>query len=201
MFGATMKIDYKNILGNTTTAKIYLDNSTTISSSGTCYNASVSSFVLFNLMLDDQTTNFTFTFNISGGAYDLVDIQVEYDPISKYFPNHENITGSKADIATGGISLFSTKTNRCYKCDASTDVSINGSATITFADMKLQPYGINNSTGAFSEVSTCAADSADMSMVIPIIVGAVLAGLIVIVIVAYVIGRNKANSENAYETI
>ena len=44
-------------------------------------------------MLDDETTNFTFTFNISGGSYDLVDLQVEYDPVSKYFPNHESIAG------------------------------------------------------------------------------------------------------------
>ena len=49
--------------------------------------------------------------------------------------------------------------------------------------------------------STCDADNSDFSMVIPIIVGAVLAGLIVIVIVAYVIGRNRANNENSYETI
>ena len=84
-------------------AKIFLDNSTSIEHSGTCYNATASAnstgetFVLFNLMLDDCTTNFTFTFNISGDTYDLVDIHLEYDPISQYFPNHENISGKWYD--------------------------------------------------------------------------------------------------------
>jgi len=202
MFGATLEVPYKDILGNTSTAKIFLDNSTSIAHSGTCYNSSSeTSFVLFNLMLDDSTTNFTFTFNISGDTYDLVDIHVEYDPISQYFPNHENISESTVDIATGDVSLFSTETDHCYKCDASTGIAINGTATITFENMQLQPFGINSTTGEFSAESVCEADNGDMSVIIPIIVGAVLAILIVIVIVAYVVGRTRANNENSYDAI
>jgi len=202
MFGATLNIDYTDMLGKMSTAKIFLDNSTSIAHSGTCYNSSTdTSFVLFNLMLDDSTTNFTFTFNISGDTYDLVDIHVEYDPVSKYFPNHENISESSVDVATGDVSLFSTETDHCYKCVSSSPVKINGSATITFENMQLQPFGINSTTGEFSAVSVCDADNGDMSVIIPIIVGAVLAILIVIVIIAYVVGRTRANNENSYDAI
>ena len=50
-------------------------------------------------------------------------------------------------------------------------------------------------------VSVCDADNSDMSIIIPIIVGAVLAVLIVIVIIAYVVGRTRANNENSYDAI
>jgi hypothetical protein len=203
MFGATMKVTYKDILGNTTTAKIFLDNSTSISSSGSCYNASVSSYVLFNLMLDDQTTNLTFTFNISDSTYDLVDIQMEYDPVSKYFPNHENISESKADIATGDISLFSTDSDHCYKCDAATDVKINGTATITFANMQLQPYGINNSTGVFSAVDLCKADEANTFKRVVVVVILALIALVIVAGASYFSYRvvKRKREKNQYNQL
>merc|ERR1712212_672743 len=141
-------------------------------------NSTGETFVLFNLMLDDCTTNFTFTFNISGDTYDLVDIHLEYDPISEYFPNHENISESTVEVATGGVSLSSTDTDHCYVCAASTDVSINGSATITFENMQLQPFGINSTTGEFSAVNMCKADESTRRIVVLIFL--ILIGLVIL---------------------
>ncbi len=48
----------------------------------------------------------------------------------------------------------------------------------------------------------CAGDSVDdFNMLIPIIVGAILALLIVIVLVAYCIGRSRISKANEYSTI
>merc|ERR1712136_174237 len=208
MFGATLKVNYTDILGNVSVAKIFLDNSTSIKHSGTCYNASAAAnstgetFVLFNLMLDDCTTNFTFTFNISGDTYDLVDIHLEYDPISQYFPNHENISESTVEVATGGVTLFSTDTDHCYVCAASTDVSINGSATITFENMQLQPFGINSTTGEFSAVNLCDADDKSTRRIV-VLVFLILIGLVILGGISYfsykVIKRNR--NKNKYNQL
>ena len=52
----------------------------------------------------------------------------------------------------------------------------------------------------FSSAVTCSLDQKS-SKVVPIAVGAALAGLVVVVLIAYLIGRFRSRKQNSYEAL
>jgi lysosomal-associated membrane protein 1/2 len=89
--------------------------------------------------------------------------------------------------------------NKMYKCDAKVDLYTEGKNSIAVSEMKLEVFRTNNKT-AFSldNSETCSSDS-KVNNLVPIIVGACLGGLILIVLIAYLIGRKR--SRHGYEQV
>ena len=50
-------------------------------------------------------------------------------------------------------------------------------------------------------VQECAADSSKGNKIVPIAVGAALAGLVIVVLIAYLIGRLKSRRQSSYEAL
>jgi len=73
-------------------------------------------------------------------------------------------------------------------------------ATITLTEIQLDAFRTNISADVFQTESECKANK-EANNLIPIIVGCVLAGMVVVVLVAYLIGRryNVNNYENLEE--
>ncbi|XP_072049599.1 lysosome-associated membrane glycoprotein 1-like isoform X2 [Amphiura filiformis] len=109
-------------------------------------------------------------------------------------------------LAGQKIMVFSENTGieadngKYYKCDSTVKVKADN-ATTNFSEMELQPFAQdakNNGTrgGSFTE---CPADS-EISNIVPIAVGCALAGLVIIVLIAYLIGRSRS-SRQGYQSV
>jgi lysosomal-associated membrane protein 1/2 len=101
------------------------------------------------------------------------------------------------------VSLFDIDENKRYMCVARQNLlSRNESALIDLIEVSTYSLQVeafrNSASGEFSSGSVrCKAD--EVSQLVPIIVGAVLAGLIVVVLIAYLIGRRR--SRRGYESV
>jgi len=110
--------------------------------------------------------------------------------------------------ATIGTETFAAAVNdmkvpvdKVYGCKAERPITINNvnpngahpSATLVLAGIRVQALRTTNSTDLSSEGDyVCVADGSGMSNIVPIAVGCGLAGLIIIVLIAYMIGRRRA---------
>lgn len=81
-----------------------------------------------------------------------------------------------------------------YMCQKEKILSVTQDFSLNTFQLQVQPFGVNGDFGAAEE---CELDEDDM--LIPIIVGAALAVLVLIVILAYLIGRNRSHA--GYQTI
>ncbi|CAI5652616.1 unnamed protein product [Oreochromis niloticus] len=85
------------------------------------------------------------------------------------------------------LNLWETSIGSSYMCNKEQTFNITDALTIYTFSLHVQPFGVNK--GVFSTAHECSVD--DTSILVPIIVGSALAGLILIVVIAYVIGRRK----------
>uniref|UniRef100_H3DEA2 Lysosomal associated membrane protein 2 n=1 Tax=Tetraodon nigroviridis TaxID=99883 RepID=H3DEA2_TETNG len=90
----------------------------------------------------------------------------------------------------GSLSLWEASLSSSYMCNREQNYSIEAGLTLFTFNLRVQPFGVNKNQ--FSTAHECELD--DVSILIPVIVGCVLAGLIIIVVVAYLIGRRKTHA-------
>lgn len=81
-----------------------------------------------------------------------------------------------------------------YMCRDKQTLTVTKDFSVQTFKLQVQPFGF---TGGFGAADECQLDEDDM--LIPIIVGAALAGLVLIVLVAYLIGRKRSHA--GYQTI
>ncbi|XP_070768882.1 lysosome-associated membrane glycoprotein 2 isoform X2 [Enoplosus armatus] len=103
-----------------------------------------------------------------------------------------NVTGKTSSgavfsEANTNLSLWDAAVGSSYMCNKEQNYTITSLLTLYTFDLQVQPFAVKK--GVFSTAHECSMD--DTSILIPIIVGAALAGLILIVVIAYVIGRRK----------
>ncbi|XP_070818432.1 lysosome-associated membrane glycoprotein 2 isoform X2 [Chaetodon trifascialis] len=103
-----------------------------------------------------------------------------------------NVTGSMSSgvsfsEANTNLSLWEAAVSSSYMCNKEQNYTVESLITFYTFNLQVQPFGVKK--GVFSTAHECSLD--DTSILIPIIVGAALAGLILIVVIAYVIGRRK----------
>ncbi|KAK2519454.1 Lamp1 [Columba guinea] len=82
-----------------------------------------------------------------------------------------------------------------YKCSAEENLRVMDNAFVNIFNVQLQVFKIDGNK--FGAVEECQLD--ENNMLIPIIVGAALAGLVLIVLIAYLIGRKRSHA--GYQTI
>nr|XP_026694599.1 uncharacterized protein LOC100185667 [Ciona intestinalis] len=196
MFSATANITYVNLLGKRTNTRIPLDNSTKTVVGGECGNQ----ISYFWVQMEQVTFNFFFNRTSLGPKFNyyLFDVHIQYNTNSKYFPNHAYDSDGKVTVANSSLHLFQSDQDHSYKCTTTTKVLLNETQCyVSLANVQLQPYGVDKNHGLFSTADDC---KSDLSPIIPIIVGSVLAGLILLVVVAYFIGRSRSRKPE-YETI
>nr|QBC40941.1 lysosomal-associated membrane protein 2 [Tachysurus fulvidraco] len=111
---------------------------------------------------------------------------------SKFFLSGLNLTvvpgsGPNFNAVSTNLSLWEASLGSSYMCKKEQSFNISGVLILNTFELQVQPFGVTNDQ--FSTAHECSVD--DASLLIPIIVGAALAVLILIVVIAYVIGRRK----------
>ncbi|KFQ75836.1 Lysosome-associated membrane glycoprotein 1, partial [Phoenicopterus ruber ruber] len=153
-------------------------------SSGTCNNTSA----FLSLTFEKTRVTFHFALNASAEKFFLQGVNVSTTlPSEAKVPKFEALNDSMSELrATVGNS---------YKCSAEENLQVTDKALVNVFNVQVQVFKIDGDK--FGAVEECQLD--ENNMLIPIIVGAALAGLVLIVLIAYLIGRKRSHA--GYQTI
>ncbi|KAM9321552.1 lysosome-associated membrane glycoprotein 1 [Gastrophryne carolinensis] len=157
---------------------------TNVNVTGHCSNGSAA-LILFS---DTIYLLFNFTQNTSAGQFYLQQVSVNTttlpDAIESTFRQDNNT-----------LDFLKTKDSKSYKCNSEQNLQITGNFSIDTYNLQVQAFNIEENR--FGPVTECVADQ--NGMLVPIVVGAALAGLVLIVLIAYLIGRKRSHA--GYQTI
>ncbi|KAL8190048.1 UNVERIFIED_CONTAM: hypothetical protein K2H54_038408 [Gekko kuhli] len=152
--------------------------------SGTCDNTSV----ILNLFLGSDKLVFHFVQNASIEKYFLQGIDINITLPSEAEEMRYNVTNNS-------LSELKATVGKSFKCVAEETIWISDRASVNVFDVQIQAFKFEGDK--FGAVEECQLD--ENNMLIPIIVGAALAGLVLIVLIAYLIGRKRSHA--GYQTI
>ncbi|XP_037316902.1 lysosome-associated membrane glycoprotein 2 isoform X1 [Pungitius pungitius] len=112
-----------------------------------------------------------------------------------------NVTGKTSSggafsVANTNLSLWEAAVGSSYMCNKEQNYTITEALTLYTFDLRVQPFGVKK--GVFSTAEDCQADAENF--IVPIAVGVALLVLILIVLLAYFIGR-KRNMASTYESL
>ncbi|XP_044161318.1 lysosome-associated membrane glycoprotein 2 isoform X1 [Bufo gargarizans] len=170
---ATLLVD-----GKTVWTPLNIDPKNT-NSSGSCGNDSAL------LRLNDNGTIVEFLFLVKNKNFYLQEVNVTL------------VNASGMSVRTNSnLSLWEASLGSSYLCHKEQTITVSDDLYVNTFDVRVQPFGVKNATYATAE--DCLADS-DLSFLIPVVVGAVLAFLIILVFISYLIGRRK--SRTGYQSV
>jgi len=145
----------------------------------------------------------------SGVTWTEGNVTFQYAIDEEMFPGYNG--GSSQGEAVFGNLLEGQASNieqqRSFLCNESqmlpsndTGTNLTTNATMTVQDFQVQAfYFRNSSSGEFDNARNC--NGGPTNAIVPIVVGAALAGLVVLVLVAYLIGRIKNRRQSSYQAL
>jgi lysosomal-associated membrane protein 1/2 len=152
----------------------------------------------------------TFTFKAEkDNKYQLKKITVDLDLTDeKLFPGYNQTENATVTGTTRDDDVFESSANRSYRCNSTRKFTLKQDPSdagkklvMKLSDFRAQAFHFKNEkTGAFDRSSRCSLDQ-KTSKIVPIAVGAALAGLVVVVLIAYLIGRFRSRKQNSYEAL
>ncbi|XP_041640942.1 lysosome-associated membrane glycoprotein 1a [Cheilinus undulatus] len=181
--GLQLNVSYFSISQNKTVQELVNLSPNETSVSGSC-KASSASLVLSQEQI--TTLNLTFTLNSTNNKYHLSAITL--------LANWSDMTAPFWASNTSLDYLRSTL-GRSYMCNTEQTLTVVPTFSLNTFRVQVQPFEVT--TNQFATAEECLMDQTQM--LIPIIVGAALAGLVLIVLIAYLIGRKRSHA--GYQTI
>lgn len=153
------------------------------SSSGSCQTNTATL-----ILTQEQTTTLTlgFTLNSTSGRYHLSAVRL----VVNWPDMPANFT-----VSNDSLNYLRSSFGHSYMCNAEQTLIVSPNFSINTFRLQVQPFGVT--TTQFASAEECQIDQDQM--LIPIVVGAALAGLVLIVLVAYLIGRKRSHA--GYQTI
>lgn len=146
----------------------------------------------FETLSIDFNTNWNLELNYTlnkDAYYELNSIIFKYVLDAETFPNTTVLGPKKVHI--GNMTEFSANLDNSYKCFSKTLVDLNDDVQMEFTNYQAQPFLTEKAKSSFDTAVECSADTTGTSKLVPIIVGASLAVLVIMVLIAYIIGRRK----------
>ncbi|XP_075394721.1 lysosome-associated membrane glycoprotein 2 isoform X1 [Tenrec ecaudatus] len=95
--------------------------------------------------------------------------------------------GSVLSFANSNLSYWDAPLGSSYMCNKEQTVTVSGAFQINTFDLRVQPFNVME--GKYSTAQDCSAD--DDNFLVPIAVGAALAGVLILVLLAYFIGLKR----------
>ncbi|XP_037545899.1 lysosome-associated membrane glycoprotein 1a [Nematolebias whitei] len=180
--GLQLNVSYVSQSQNKTVQELFNLTPNLTSSSGSC-GASRASLVL--TQEPTLTLNFTFTMNTTSNKYHLsgIDLQANWSDTTAPF-----------SASNTSLDFLRSTLGRSYMCNAEQTLQVVPTFALNTFRLQVQPFGVT--TKQFATAEECQVDQDQM--LIPIVVGAALAGLVLIVLIAYLIGRKRSHA--GYQT-
>lgn len=143
---------------------------------------------ILRLQTSGEKTNLTFIFvlNTTSNKYHLNEVS-----LSAAWPDMKEPISAH----NGSLDYLRGTLGYSYMCRNEQTLGVSPDFSINTFQLQVQPFGLKGDQ--FGAAEECQLDEDDM--LIPIIVGAALAGLVLIVLLAYLIGRKRSHA--GYQTI
>ncbi|KAJ8003408.1 hypothetical protein DPEC_G00148010 [Dallia pectoralis] len=136
-----------------------------------------------------------------GGATNLSFFFTLNSTSNRYHLNGLSLVATLPDMAAPfsasnmSLNYLSSSKGQSFMCSSEQTLTVNQNFSLNTFQLQIQPFGVT--AGTFGQAVECRLDQENM--LIPIVVGAALAGLVLIVLVAYLIGRKRSHA--GYQTI
>jgi len=132
-----------------------------------------------------------FNYTLESNSYfELNSLNFKYVVDAATFPNvTESELGPKS-VMLQNQSFFSANKGNSYKCYSETNITLSDNVVMEISKYQAQSF-LDSKNSGFDTAIECSADTTGTSKLVPIIVGASLAALVIMVLVAYIIGRRK----------
>lgn len=145
----------------------------------------------------DETTSML---GAENDEYSLRDIQFEYVLTPEYFPNASE-PNTKRTAKANNMKDFmkGTADGGSYKCDAKVTKQLDNGMEMETTNFQYKAFNDDEDVSLDKDVSECPADE-ESSNIVPIAVGVSLGGLVIIMIIAYLIGRRR-RQKRGYDTL
>ncbi|XP_061194379.1 lysosome-associated membrane glycoprotein 1-like [Saccostrea echinata] len=125
--------------------------------------------------------------------YHISQIELNYDYNNNIFDDAvESLFGKNDSVLAANLTQLTTDATNSYLCNKDTTFDLQHGFSMVTKDLRYQAFKVN--TTDFDDATECEGDTKTDSIV-PIAVGAALAGLVLLVLVAYVFGRRRSRSE------
>ncbi|XP_077141205.1 lysosome-associated membrane glycoprotein 2 isoform X3 [Ranitomeya variabilis] len=168
-----LQLNASVVVGGHNVWKLFNINPNATISSGRCGNESAL------LMLNDTDTILEFSFFLRQKNYYLHEVNVT-------ITNGSGIS----HISNNNLSFWEASVGKSYLCHKEQLLVVSKDLSINTFEVRVQPFGVHNAT--YDEVEEC---FADQNFTVPIVVGAALGVLVVLVMVAYFIDlRNRRSA-------
>ncbi|RVE74422.1 hypothetical protein OJAV_G00021560 [Oryzias javanicus] len=180
--GVQLNVSYISQSQNKTVQELVNLTPNLTSSSGLCGGSNAT------LVLTQEETrlSFFFTVNSTSNKYHLSGITLQANWTDMMTP---------FSASNSSLDYLKSSVGHSYMCNAEQTLFVVTTFSINMFELQVQPFGVTSSQFASAEVCQIDQDQ----MLIPIIVGAALAGLVLIVLIAYLIGRKRSHA--GYQTI
>ncbi|KAK3752506.1 hypothetical protein RRG08_032796 [Elysia crispata] len=188
----TLAITYLNVTGANVTENIIVPAPEDADTEGVCDEKATTESLSIGFF---KTWAIHFDFKKKDSNFFISNMSVTYT-FDDNLPHHA-ANGSRTVELPISTEYLKASTKGYYICNSELDKSNEG-VTLTSKNFKYRAFD-EKSAGFDGDVSECSADESSSS-VVPIAVGAALAGLVVIVLVAYLIGR-KRSRKTGYESV
>uniref|UniRef100_A0A8C5N518 Lysosome-associated membrane glycoprotein 1 n=1 Tax=Gouania willdenowi TaxID=441366 RepID=A0A8C5N518_GOUWI len=180
--GLQLNVSYLSQSQNKTVQEM-INLAPNLNASGSC---EASSATLVLTQAESIALSFTFSLNSTSNKYHLSGITLR--------ANFSDMSAPFVASNTSLSYLWSTL-GHSYMCNAEQTLAVERDFSLNTFKLQIQPFGVT--THQFATAEECQMDQDEM--LIPIIVGAALAGLVLIVLIAYLIGRKRSHA--GYQTI
>lgn len=199
-FDAKVQIDYdyldaNNISENGTHMLVSKD---VLSKDGVCSNFSeTGEESKFDLKFEDYEVALSFKSNKDSWVFNNISVTIKKANAISMIGAANSFSGTQNFTSnTNGVSYMGQK-GSAFRCDQTKELDLatnanNTSIKVTFTKVQVQPFS-NNGTAAKVVMCPSGETQPKSSSIVPIAVGCALAGLIVIVLIAYLIGRRKSD--------
>uniref|UniRef100_A0A1A8QMQ7 Lysosomal-associated membrane protein 1 n=2 Tax=Nothobranchius TaxID=28779 RepID=A0A1A8QMQ7_9TELE len=140
------------------------------------------------LTADGEKTNlsFVFTLNATTSKYQLSEVS-----LNASWPDMQE----PVSVKNSSVNFLRGTLGHSYMCREKQTLTVSPNVSINTFQVQVQPFGVKGNQ--FGTAEECQLDVDDM--LIPIVVGAALAGLVLVVLTAYLIGRKRSHA--GYQTI
>lgn len=180
--GLQLNISYNSISQKKVVQDVVNIQPSVTNSSGSCDSDNAS----LELTTNKTNLTFVFTLNTTSNKYHLSEVAISaaWPDMTERF----SVSNSSLDYLRGTLGYS-------YFCREEQTLNVTWNLSINIFQLQVQPFGVSGDK--FGAAEECQLDEDDM--LIPIIVGAALAGLVLIVLLAYLIGRKRSHA--GYQSI
>lgn len=200
-FNFQFDVHYNNSKGDMSGKHIYLPKLEKMDLVPGCANSS-NLTVPLEWRWNNQTWNASLALTSNNQTYNLTAVHALFPNDPQFFPGNADNTSEFLSFGNSSIlGGFPGHLDRVYECLGEEAFIVQPNKfVIKVSHLKIQAFHFKYNDTYNKERDVCSADEPSSTMV-PIIVGCVLAGLIVIVIVAYVVATRKFKKYHGYETL